>query len=289
MTPALMYTVFLLCSIGVFSAIILFFVAKKFHVVEDPLIDDIEALLPRANCGACGYPGCRAFAEACAKADSIEGWYCAPGGNDVMAKIAHRLGKDATKKDPMIAVVRCNGTFAHRPKTAIYDGVKTCLIAASTFSGDTGCEYGCLGLGDCARVCPFDAIHMDTTIGLPVVDEQKCTACGQCVTACPKQIIELRKNGLKGRRVYVCCINQDKGGPALKACKAACIGCGKCVSACPFDAIHLENNLAYIDFDKCRLCRKCVAICPTGAIHEENFPAKNINASDASTANTVKS
>ena len=115
---------------------------------------------------------------------------------------------------------------------------------------------------------------MDPETGLPVVDEEKCTACGACVKACPKQIIELRNKGPKGRRVYVACRNQDKGAVARKACLAACIGCGKCVKTCPFEAITLENNLAYIDYTKCRMCRKCVVECPTGAIHEVNFPPR---------------
>ena len=113
---------------------------------------------------------------------------------------------------------------------------------------------------------------MNPETGLPEVDEERCTACGACVKACPKHIIELRKKGLKGRRVYVNCVNQDKGAVTRKACTVGCIGCGKCVKTCPFEAITLENNLAYIDPAKCRLCRKCVAVCPTGAIVAVNFP-----------------
>ena len=122
-------------------------------------------------------------------------------------------------------------------------------------------------------VCKFEALHMDPETGLPVVDQEKCTACGACVKKCPKMLFELRKKGPHDRRVYVACMNRDKGGVARKSCTAACIGCGKCVKACPFDAITLVNNLAYIDFNKCRLCRKCVPECPTGAIHDVNFPA----------------
>ena len=140
-------------------------------------------------------------------------------------------------------------------------------------AGETACGFGCLGCGDCVEACQFDAIRMNPETGLPEVDEEKCTSCGACVKACPRHIIELRKKGPKGRRVYVSCVNKDKGPAAMKACKAACIGCGKCEKECPFGAITVENNVSYIDFSKCRLCRKCVAVCPTKAIHTVNFPA----------------
>jgi ferredoxin len=140
-------------------------------------------------------------------------------------------------------------------------------------AGETACGFGCLGCGDCVAACQFDAIHINDETGLPEVDEEKCVACGACVKACPRKIIELRKKGPKGRRVFVSCVNKDKGPVAMKACKAACIGCGKCEKECNFGAITVEHNVCYIDHEKCRLCRKCVAVCPTGAIHAVNFPA----------------
>ena len=140
-------------------------------------------------------------------------------------------------------------------------------------AGETACGFGCLGCGDCVAACQFDAIHMNPETGLPEVDEEKCTSCGACVKACPRHIIELRKKGPKGRRVYVSCVNHDKGPVAMKACKAACIGCGKCQKECKFEAITIEGNVSYIDFNKCRMCKKCVEVCPTKAIHAVNFPA----------------
>nr|WP_321412681.1 Fe-S cluster domain-containing protein [uncultured Carboxylicivirga sp.] len=267
-------TIISLGALGTLSAIILYFVAQKFKVFEDPRIDQVEEVLPAANCGGCGFPGCRAFAEALVKADDISNLNCPVGGADTMSAAAGILGKEVAAAAPMVAVVRCNGTCDNRPKTSKYDGASSCTIASSLYGGDTGCSYGCLGLGECVDACNFNAMYMDEKTGLPVIIEDNCVSCGACVTACPKNIIELRKKGPKSRRIYVSCVNKDKGAPAKKACSAACIGCGKCVKACPFEAITLENNLAYIDYEKCKLCRKCVDVCPTNAITELNFPPK---------------
>ena len=275
MTTTIIYTIISLCAIGIASAVILYFVAQKFKVEEDPRIDTVESILPGANCGGCGKPGCRGFAEATVKATSLDGLFCPVGGAETMTKVAAALGMEVTAQTPQIAVVRCNGTCDHRQRTSQYDGYKSCAIEHSLYRGETDCTFGCLGCGDCVTACPFDAIHMDTN-GLPVVTDEKCVACGACVKACPRNIIELRNKGPKDRRVFVCCVNKDKGNIARKACTVACIGCGKCVKECPFEAITLENNLAYIDFRKCRLCRKCVSVCPTHAIHEVNFPPRKI-------------
>jgi RnfABCDGE-type electron transport complex B subunit len=265
-------SIIVLGVIGLASAVILYFVAQKFKVEEDTRIDEVAELLPGANCGGCGYPGCRGFAEACVKADSLENMLCPVGGLPVMCKVSEFLGHAVCQATPKIAVVRCNGSCANRPRTNKFDGAKNCKIATQLYAGETNCSYGCLGFGDCVEACQFDAIKINTETGIPEVDEEKCTACGACVKACPKKVIELRNKGVKGRRVFVSCVNKDKGGVARKACSAACIGCGKCQKACPFGAIKVENNLAYIDFELCRSCRKCVNECPTGAIHDVNFP-----------------
>ncbi len=263
-------------AIGLVSAVILFAASKKFAVYEDPRIAQVAAVLPQANCGGCGYPGCTGFADACVKAGSLDGKLCPVGGQPVMAKVAEILGLAAVASEPKVAVVRCNGTCANRPRVTKYDGARSCAIMASTYGGETGCSYGCLGCGDCVAACQFDAIHMNPETGLPEVDEDKCTACGACVKACPKSVIELRYKGKKSRRVYVSCVNKDKGAVTRKACSVGCIGCGKCVKACQFDAITVENNLAYIDFTKCKSCRKCVEACPQNAIVELNFPPRKV-------------
>jgi Na+-translocating ferredoxin:NAD+ oxidoreductase RNF subunit RnfB len=272
MSQIILYTIILLVAIGAVAAIILYFVAQKFKVYEDPRIDQVEEALPAANCGGCGFAGCRNFAEACVKSESFDGLHCPVGGNDTMAAVAGILGREAVEMEATVAVVRCSGTPEVRKRTSTYDGASSCVVANSLFSGEGGCPNGCLGEGDCVAVCDFDAIHMNPVTGLPEVVDDKCTACGACVTACPRDIIELRKKNKKDRKIYVSCVNSEKGAVARKNCTVACIGCGKCVKVCPFDAITMENNLAYIDPVKCRLCRKCVLECPTGAILEIGFP-----------------
>lgn len=270
----LLTAVITLGVIGAGSAAILFFVSQKFKVEEDPRIEQVQEALPGANCGGCGFPGCAAFAAATVKADTLENLFCPVGGQETMGRVASILGKEATQAAKKIAVVRCNGTCENRPRVNQYDGASSCAIASALYGGDTGCSYGCLGMGDCVDVCTFDAIHINPQTMLPEVDEDKCTACGACVKACPKNLIELRKQGPKSRRIFVSCMNKEKGGVARKSCTVACIGCGKCEKTCPFEAITVENNLAYINDDKCRLCRKCVEVCPTNAIWELNFPPR---------------
>ncbi|MGC9373898.1 MAG: Fe-S cluster domain-containing protein [Bacteroidales bacterium] len=276
MSTAILFTIISLSAIGAGAAVILYFAAQKFKVYEDPRIDQIEEALPNANCGGCGYPGCRSFAEALVKADDISDLYCPVGGNETMATVAKILGKEVEEKEPLVAVVRCSGSPEHRKRVNQYDGASSCAISSALYAGETDCQYGCLGFGDCVDACDFDAMYMDEKTGLPVVIDDNCTACGACVKACPNDIIELRKKNKKDRKIFVSCVNQDKGGIARKACKVACIGCGKCVQVCPFDAITMENFLAYIDPNKCKLCRKCVTECPTGAILEINFPPRKV-------------
>lgn len=267
-------TILVLAAIGAAGALLLFVVSKKFEVKEDPRIGEINEILPGANCGGCGFPGCAAFAAACAKSDSLDGLFCPVGGSPVMDKVSEVMAVEAVKSDPLIAVVRCNGTCEARPRTNLYDGAPNCRVASNLYKGETDCSFGCLGLGDCVDSCEFDAIHMNPNTLLPEVVEDKCVACGACVKACPKTIIELRKKGPKSRRIFVSCVNKDKGGVARKACSNACIGCSLCFKECKFEAITIKDNLSYIDHTKCRLCRKCVPVCPTNAIHEIGFPPR---------------
>ncbi|MDR2804909.1 MAG: RnfABCDGE type electron transport complex subunit B [Dysgonamonadaceae bacterium] len=264
----LLPAVIALGGMGILSAIILYFVSKKFEVQEDPRIAEIYALLPAANCGGCGHPGCSGFAVACTKASTLEGLLCPVGGAETMNRIAAILGQSAVVCEPAIAVVHCNGSCENRARTNIYDGTNRCAVASALYSGETGCSYGCLGWGDCVTVCQFTAIRINPETQLPEVDETKCTACGACVKACPKQLIQLRKKGLDSHRIYVGCRNKDKGAVARKACSVACIGCSKCQKTCEFGAIVVMDNLAFINDTQCTLCGKCVRECPTASIVE---------------------
>ena len=290
MVNVILIAVLVLGLIGLASAVILFVVSHKFAVHEDPRITQVGAVLPQANCGGCGYPGCSGFAATCVKAadeGSLEGKLCPVGGQPVMEQVADILGLAVEAAAPKVAVVRCNGTCENRPRQAQFDGAKSCRVQQMTGMGETGCGYGCLGCGDCVSKCQFDALHMNPETGLPEVDEEKCTACGACAKACPRGIIEIRLKGPKGRRVVVLCNNKDKGAIANKVCKASCIGCGKCVKTCEkFEAITLENNLAYIDAEKCKMCRKCEEACPKGAIHGFNFPPRKPKAEEPATQST---
>ena len=243
--------------IGGILGLVLAYASKKFYVKVDPRIDEVLEALPGANCGACGFAGCAAYAEAIVtKGAEIN--LCAPGAGGVVAAVAKIMGMDAKVKEPNFAVVQCDGDGV-RPRFH-YAGVPNCKAAsvmglAGSFQD---CPFGCLGLGSCVEACPFGAIKLNEN-NVAIIDENLCAGCGKCVEACPRKLIRLDP---ESRVIVVRCQNHDKGAKANKQCNHSCIACGKCVRECPFDAIHIENNCAVIDYDKCKLCGKCVKVCP---------------------------
>ena len=262
-------------AIAIIAAVVLYVCSKRFAVTEDPRIGEVAQALPQANCGGCGFAGCSGLAAAIVKAadgGSIDGLACPVGGSETMQKIADILGMAVAEGERRIAVVRCQADCDKRKLIAQYDGLHTCRAMNACGMGETACGYGCLGCGDCAEACSFGGIKISEETGLPVVDPTLCTACGACAKACPRGVIELRPRGPKDRRLYVSCVNKDRGPASVKACDLSCIACGKCAKECAFDAISIDNNVAYIDPAKCRMCRKCEKACPRHAIVNVNFP-----------------
>lgn len=260
----IIYSLLLALGLGLFFGLFLVFAFKKLAVHEDPRVELILETLPGANCGACGYPGCAAYAEALALGKDSNPGKCAPGGQEVANKVAHLLGLDAVSVTKIVAKVMCNGSKENAVRRAEYNGIESCRVAEFTLKGDKGCVYGCLGLGDCVRACKFGAMYMGED-GLPHIIEEKCTACGKCVEACPRNIIELVP---VDRKVFVFCKSLDRGPVAKSYCKVACIACGLCVKNAPEGSMKLENNLAIILDPKAvdEVAEKVTSVCPTGAI-----------------------
>lgn len=252
-------------SLGLVFGLGLAFASRKFAVESDPHIDEIEAVLPKVNCGACGAAGCRAFAEAVSRGEMPTNG-CVPGGGAVADRIAQIMGVAANEREERkVAQVMCGGDYEQAKLRSIYDGLQDCRAAVGASGGPKGCVYGCLRLGNCVRACLFGALKLNEQ-GLPVVDESKCTGCNKCVEACPRDIIELRPVSMG---VHVRCRSIEKGAQVRKWCSVGCIGCMRCEKACPSDAIHVLNNLARVDYSKCTNCGKCVEVCPVGCIEQQ--------------------
>jgi electron transport complex protein RnfB len=263
-TSTIYIALIVLAGIGTVFGVMLATIAARFVVKVDPKVEKVRETLPGANCGACGFAGCMGYAEAVVGNPDVAVSMCAPGKAPVAEKIAEITGKKAEKVDPKIARVFCQGGTSKSQRKFIYTGVMDCTAAVLAAGGDKSCAFGCLGFGTCMRVCPFDAIRMSAD-NLPEIDPEKCTACGKCVAACPKQVIEL---GLMSKAVVISCHSKDKGVDVKKKCQVGCIACGICVRTCPVDAIKIDNNLARIDHAKCITCGLCVKKCPTNAIRD---------------------
>ena len=269
----LIYSIIILGSLGLLYGLGLAFASKKFHVHVDPKIEQINEALPSANCGACAFPGCSAYAEAIV-VKGVDINLCAPGGDDAIQQIAVIMGLEATSANKKVAVIHCqsggkDNTFYRYD----YQGIQSCKAAIALSDGPNLCKYGCVYQYDCVRSCKFDAMSVDDN-GMIHVDKEKCTGCGACVVACPRDLIELVSDK---KRVHILCTSHDKGAESRKSCgnKTACIACTLCVKKCPKDAIYMDNNLAIIDYDKCVNCGICADVCPTSAIFD---PLKEVRA-----------
>ncbi|ATW25898.1 RnfABCDGE type electron transport complex subunit B [Candidatus Formimonas warabiya] len=257
-------------AIGLCFGLILAFGNKKLAIEMNPLIHIVEDALPKGQCGACGYAGCLAYAEAVVLDPDVPPNMCIPGKEKVAKIVAELTGKTAEAVEPRIAQVKCAGSHAKAVINYNYDGVQDCVAANLLLGGPKSCKYGCLGLATCVKNCPFDAMTMSPD-GLPVIDPNKCTGCGKCETVCPRHVISMLN--LKAH-VRVNCNSKDKGPVAKKACTVACIGCSRCAKDCQYGAIKIENNLAVVDTHVClEKCDNatCLAKCPTGAIKPAVF------------------
>lgn len=258
----ILQAILILGGTGLVFAIMIAAANKKLKVWEDPRIDVVAAMLPAANCGACGLPGCRAFAEK-AVAGDIQPSKCTVSNAERVGEIAHFLGVDAGVAIKRVARLQCAGGTNVAVQAAEYRGLGTCEAAAAVAGGGKGCAWGCLGLADCERSCTFGAIRMNAD-GLPVVDVEKCTACNDCVVACPKDLFVLQ---LLDHPLLVQCKNLVQGDVVLEQCSVACTTCGKCVLDAAPGLISVASGVALIDYDKIADADEgAVERCPTGAI-----------------------
>lgn len=249
-----------LSILGLLFGIGLAYANKIFFVAIDPKTEKILAVLPGSNCGACGFAGCQALAEAIVKGQAAPET-CLPGGYAVHQKVAAALGVAVKHRVKFIATLICAGG-CRAPDRHDCEGLKDCVAANMYQMGHKSCLFGCTGFASCIRVCPFDAIKMDDN-DLPVIDKKLCTGCAKCVKICPKKILELKP---AKSHIWVACNSTGSGPVVMKLCGYGCIACGKCVKACKFDAIRIMDNLAKIDYNKCTNCRQCIAVCPTKVI-----------------------
>ena len=248
-------------SLTLLLALMLIVANKKLYVYEDPRIDQVEDMLPHANCGACGYPGCRPFAEALVGGKALPG-KCTVSSDEGRAAIAAFLGVALGAEEKLVARLACAGGTNVAINRATYQGVQSCRAASLVSGGGKGCFWGCLGHGDCEVVCDFDAITMNE-FGLPVVDPHKCTACGDCVEVCPKDLFSLQPSS---HRLWVNCKNLDMGNEVVEECQVGCTACGKCAMDAPGDLITMVHNLPVVNYAGNHNNRKPIERCPTGAI-----------------------
>lgn len=250
---------------GLLIGLLLGIAGKKFAVEVDERESAVRELLPGNNCGGCGFAGCDALAQAIAKGEAPTNG-CPVAGAEIAKKIAEIMGETADDMARQVAFVKCNGTCDKASVKYHYYGVQDCKKASMVpGGGEKACSYGCMGFGSCVKACPFDAIHI--VDGVARVDKEKCKACKKCIAACPRHLIELVPYN---STVKVACSSKDRGPVVKKSCDTGCVGCKICEKNCNFDAIHVEDNLAKIDYEKCRNCGLCAMKCPSKIILKES-------------------
>ncbi len=266
MTPIL-YAALVLFGIGALCALILVLASKYMSVPVDERLAAVRECLPGANCGACGYPGCDGYAEALANGSETRTNLCIPGADKVSKDVSEALGVEFANVVEMVAFVKCMGNCNISKEKYTYEGIGSCRAASLLYNGKWECTQGCLGYGDCAAVCPQNAIVIEN--GLARVETKKCVGCGLCAKACPHGLIDIIPDV---ERVVVTCSNTERGAVARGKCENACIGCKKCEKVCPDGAIKVIDNCAVVDYTKCTGCGLCTESCPTGCLKKVSFP-----------------
>lgn len=246
-----------LAGLGLLFGVLLAFLSKKIAIKSNPLIDEVDEELPKGQCGSCGFPGCRQYAEAVVNRPEVAANLCIPGGNEVANIIAKLTGKKAEEMCSMKAVLLCAGISDSKcTRKHHYDGMNDCDAANMLHQGDKTCQFSCLGYGNCQKVCPYNAIKMNSD-QLPEINSDKCTGCGKCVEICPRNVLALVPSYAKS---IIKCRNTDKGSITKKACSVGCIACGICERTCEHMAIEVINNIAVIDYNKCKDCKQPVCL-----------------------------
>lgn len=262
----ILFAILSVTVVGIICAVVLSVASKIMAVKVDERFPAVRDCLPGANCGACGYAGCDGYAHALIEDDSVKTNLCVPGADSVSKKLSEVLGVAFEDVVEQVAVIKCKGDCKVTSEKMDYQGIESCKAAKLLFGGTGKCTFGCMGFGDCAKVCPQDAICIEN--GIAHVNTRLCIGCGMCVKECPNKLISVMADVEK---MLVTCSNTEKGAITRKACSHGCIGCKKCERECPVGAITVVNNLSQIDYDKCTNCGHCAEVCPTGCIMKGDF------------------